>query len=64
MFRERGLAVQPEDFRPFVGTGENRYIGGVAEKYGFPLEITAATKRSYETYLDLVPRELRAFHGA
>jgi beta-phosphoglucomutase len=64
MFRERGLAVQPEDFRPFVGTGENRYIGGVAEKYGFPLEIAAAKKRTYEIYLDLVPRELRAFPGA
>jgi len=29
MFKERGLAVQPEDFRPFVGAGEDRYIGGV-----------------------------------
>jgi len=27
MFRETGLAVQPEDFLPFVGTGENRYRG-------------------------------------
>jgi HAD superfamily hydrolase (TIGR01509 family) len=64
MFRERGLVVEPEDFRPFVGTGENRYIGGVAEKYGFPLEIAAAKKRTYEIYLELVPRQLRAFPGA
>jgi beta-phosphoglucomutase len=64
MFRERGLVVQPEDFLPFVGTGENRYLGGVAEKYGFPLEIAAAKKRTYEIYLDLVPRHLRAFPGA
>ena len=64
MFRERGLVVQPEDFRPFVGTGENRYLGGVAEKYGFPIEIAAAKKRTYEIYLDLVPRHLRAFPGA
>lgn len=64
MFRERGLVVQPEDFLPFVGTGENRYLGGVAEKYGFPLEIAAAKKRTYEIYLDLVPRQLRAFPGA
>jgi HAD superfamily hydrolase (TIGR01509 family) len=33
MFREKGLTVQPEDFVPFVGSGEDRYIGGVAEKY-------------------------------
>lgn len=64
MFRERGLTVQPEDFLPFVGTGENRYIGGVAEKYGFPVDIAAAKKRTYEIYLDLMPRQLRAFPGA
>jgi len=33
MFEENGLTVKKEDFIPFVGTGENRYIGGVAEKY-------------------------------
>jgi len=64
MFRERGLIVQPEDFIPFVGMGENRYIGGVAEKHGFPIDITSAKKRTYEIYLDLVPRQLRAFPGA
>jgi HAD superfamily hydrolase (TIGR01509 family) len=64
MFRERGLVVKPEDFLPFVGAGENRYIGGVAEKYHFPLDIAAAKKRTYEIYLELVPQNLRAFPGA
>jgi HAD superfamily hydrolase (TIGR01509 family) len=64
MFREKGLVVQPEDFIPFVGTGENRYIGGVAEQYGFPLDILGAKKRTYEIYLDLVPERLQAFAGA
>ena len=64
MFRERGLIVQPEDFIPFVGMGEIRYLGGVAEKYNFPLDIMAAKKRTYEIYLDMVPRQLRAFPGA
>lgn len=64
MFREKGLVVQPADFIPFVGTGENRYIGGVAEKYGFPLDIQAAKRRTYEIYLDLVPQRLQAFPGA
>ncbi|MBP1602454.1 MAG: Phosphorylated carbohydrates phosphatase [Acidobacteria bacterium] len=64
MFREKGLAVRPEDFIPFVGAGENRYIGGVAEKYNFPLDILAAKKRTYEIYLDLVPKRLEAFPGA
>ncbi len=64
MFREVGLHVRPADFRPFVGAGENRYIGGVAEKYNFPLDIASAKRRTYEIYLDLVPRNLEAFPGA
>lgn len=64
VFREKGLTVQPDDFLPFVGTGEDRYIGGVAEKYGFPLDLPAAKKRTYEIYLDLVPVQLRGFPGA
>ena len=63
MFREKGLVVQPEDFLPFVGAGEDRYIGGVAEKYDFPLDVPAAKLRTYEIYLDLVPSRLVAFPG-
>lgn len=64
MFREKGLVVQPDDFLPFVGAGEDRYIGGVAEHYAFPLDAPAAKKRTYEIYLDLVPSQLEAFPGA
>jgi beta-phosphoglucomutase len=63
MFREKGLVVQPEDFLPFVGAGEDRYIGGVAEHYGFPLDVSAAKHRTYEIYLNLVPSQLEAFGG-
>ena len=63
MFAERGLSVQPDDFLPFVGAGEDRYIGGVAEKYNFPLDLPAAKQRTYEIYLDLVPMKLQAFPG-
>jgi beta-phosphoglucomutase len=64
MFKEKGLTVQPDDFLPFVGTGEDRYIGGVAEKYHFPVHLPAAKARTYEIYLELVPKQLRAFPGA
>src|SRR6266516_2359010 len=64
MFQEKGLAVQPEDFRPFVGTAEDRYIGGVAEKYNFPVDLPSAKKRTYEIYLARVPSSLQAFPGA
>ena len=42
MFAEKGLTVLPEDFHPFVGTGEDRYIGGVAQKYQFNLNLPEA----------------------
>ena len=64
MFKEKGLTVKTEDFRPFVGAGEDRYIGGVAEKYNFPLDVSSAKKRTYEIYLELVPSRLNAFPGA
>lgn len=64
MFREFGLVVQPEDFHPYIGTGENRYLGGVAEKYCFPINIAAAKNRTYEIYLEMVPAHLDAFPGA
>jgi HAD superfamily hydrolase (TIGR01509 family) len=64
MFKELGLGVQPADFLPFVGTGEDRYIGGVAEKYSFALDLPAAKKRTYEIYLELVPSRLQVFPGA
>jgi len=64
MFKEKGLVVQPNDFLPFVGAGEDRYIGGVAAHYGFPLDVPAAKRRTYEIYLDLVSSQLEAFPGA
>ena len=64
MFRERGLTVRSEDFEPFVGAGENRYIGGVAEKYGIALDIVTAKARTYELYLQMVPGKLKVFPGA
>jgi len=36
MLGRRGTRVTPEDFIPFTGMGEDRFIGGVAEKYGIP----------------------------
>ncbi|MCC7375912.1 MAG: HAD-IA family hydrolase [Verrucomicrobiales bacterium] len=64
MFRERGVRVHPDDFLPFVGTGENRYIGGVADKHRVNLDLDEAKRRTYEIYLGLVPAQLKAFPGA
>jgi len=64
MFREMGVAVCAEDFRPFVGMGEDRYLGEVARRHGMVLDLPAAKKRTYEIYLALIPSLLHAFPGA
>lgn len=64
MFGEHGVSAGPDDFKPFVGTGENRYIGGVAERYGVKLDLVEAKRRTYELYLAMVPQRLHAFPGA
>lgn len=64
MFRELyELDARPEDFLPFVGTGENRYIGGVAEKYGLDIDIDKAKARTYEIYLRIIRGRLRPMIG-
>ncbi|MDI6774162.1 MAG: HAD-IA family hydrolase [Verrucomicrobiota bacterium] len=64
MFVERGLTVTPEDFRPFVGEGENRYLGGVAERYRFRLDLERDKARTYEIYGELVAGRLEPLPGA
>lgn len=64
MFHEHGLEVYPEDFLPFVGTGENSYIGGVAVKYGLPVDIEQVKARTYEIYRTIVKGKLHPLPGA
>lgn len=47
--RDYGLDPKPEDFIPFVGRGENKYIGGVAQKYGLTFD-PAMKARAYHYY--------------
>jgi beta-phosphoglucomutase len=62
-YAKLGLQVRPEDFVPFVGMGENRYLGGVAEKYNFPVDIDAIKKRTYDIYLEIIQGALRPLPG-
>jgi len=64
MFSEIGLKVSPDDFRPFVGTGENRYIGGVAEKYGIIVDIEKVKARTYQIYKTIIRGKLKPLPGA
>lgn len=63
MFKEKGYEVSPEDFLEFTGMGENRYLGGVAEKNGIPFELEKDKARTYEIYGEIVKGKLEAFKG-
>ena len=63
MFKELGLTVRPEDFTPFIGTGENRFLGGVAEKYNFPVDIEQIKKHTYDIYLEIIKGSLKPLPG-
>lgn len=63
MFAERGLGVQPEDFHPFTGTGESRFLGGVAEKYNFDFDVERDKTRTYDIYLDIIKGNLQPLAG-
>ncbi|MEA1949888.1 MAG: HAD-IA family hydrolase [Planctomycetota bacterium] len=64
MFAQRyGATVRTDDFLPFVGQGENRYIGGVAEKHGIELDIEADKNFTYEIYLEIIRDRLGPLPG-
>jgi beta-phosphoglucomutase len=64
MFGELGIKVSPEDFRPFVGMGENRYLGGVAESHGMKIDIAKSKARAYEIFGMIVRGKLFPLSGA
>ena len=63
MFLEKGQRVAPEDFLPYTGMGENRYLGGVAEKHGIPFDLEKDKARTYEIYAGLVRAKLDPLDG-
>jgi beta-phosphoglucomutase len=64
MFHELGVSATPEDFHPFVGMGENKYIGGVAIKHGVKVDIEKVKTRTYEIYETIVSGKLSALPGS
>lgn len=65
MFRQTyGVAASREDFAPFVGAGEDRFIGGVAEKYGVKLTMPRDKENTYALYLEHIRGHLQPLPGA
>lgn len=63
MFREKGYIVDPNDFLEFTGMGENRYLGGVAQKNNIPFDLEKDKSRTYEIYDELVTNKIEALPG-
>ena len=64
MFRRRyGLAVTREEFLPFVGAGDDRFISGAAEARGVTVELETDRARAYEIYVDLIRGRMLPIRG-
>ncbi len=64
MFAEKGFSVTTSDFKPFVGKGENMFLGGVAAKYSIPFNLEPDKARTYEIYRELIQGKLQPLAGA
>jgi len=52
-----GVEVHPDDFRPFIGAGADRYLLGVAEKHGLHINIEEASLRRLDNFLRLIEQQ-------
>lgn len=59
---EYGVHAVASDFLPFTGTGEDRFIGGVANLYGVTYQQEMKT-RTYQIYLEIVDKEIHTYPG-
>ena len=65
MFAETyGVIVNPDEFRPFRGMGEDRYLGGVAKHHSVTLDLAVDKNRAYEIFLHRIPGRLQPLPGA
>lgn len=60
--KEYGVHAVPADFIPFIGAGEDRFIGGVAEKHGVSYQVDMK-RRVYEIYLKIVRDKIKVYDG-
>lgn len=64
MFAEHGVKAIPDDFLPWVGTGENSYLGNVAKQHGFAIDLERDKARTYQIYGEIVINRLNELPGA
>ncbi len=58
--RRYGIKPSAEDFGPFVGAGDDRFIVGAAERHGISVDLAIDKPLTYAIYLELIPGALQA----
>jgi beta-phosphoglucomutase len=63
LLRRYGITVPTEDFLPFVGAGDDRFISGAAAVHGVTVDLAVDKPLTYEIYLELIRVSLKAVAG-
>ena len=63
LFAANGVEVRPNDCQPFLGTGEDHLLEGVAARHSVTLDLPRDLDRLYALYLELIPGKLKALPG-
>lgn len=63
MQKEEGIPAKPEDFFPYIGTGEDTYLGMVMEKYGLTYR-PEIKPYVYDLYIEKAAENVKGFPGA
>lgn len=61
--RRYGVTVTRDDFLPFVGAGDDRFIAGAAERHGVSVDLGIDKPLTYEIYLELIQGALQPVPG-
>jgi beta-phosphoglucomutase len=62
--RRYGIRLVREDFLPFVGGGDDRFISGAAELHGVTADLAVDKALTYQIYLEIIKGALQPVAGA
>ncbi len=62
-FAKKGFEIKTEDFIPFYGMGEEKYFGGVAEKYNIPFDVEIEKYKVYDLFYEMAKGKMDALPG-
>jgi beta-phosphoglucomutase len=63
LFKELGVTVKTEDFKPFIGVGEQKFLEGMAQIHNIALP-SDAKSHLYRIYNEIIKNNLHPIPGA